>query len=340
VSAQLNRRGFITLLGGAAASWPLTARWQAIAYGACNTDRRARIAQVSFLGAAVAQTYHRAFRHGLSALGWVEGCNIAIEQRFAEGEDERLPAIVDEILAMQPEVIAIDGARVVHAFRARGAAIPIVTTVVSDPIGAGFIASFARPGGNITGLAFQDAELITKRAELLKELVPGLTRVALLNDPGARPGAPDRVAAAAEQAVRALGLVPHMLDVRHAAELAPALDAARAYGDQAVLQVSSPFFSANRGALIAQAMRVRLPLTCEQSSFVAVGCLVSYGPSFGEMHRRAAFYVDRILKGERPADLPVEQPTKFDLAVNLKAAKALGLDVPPMLLARADEVIE
>ena len=337
---DLRRREFITLVGGAAAAWSLTARWPANAYGACNTDRRARIAQVSFLGAAVAQSYHRAFRDGLSALGWVEGCNIAIEERFAEGDDERLPAIVDDLLAMQPEVIAIDGARVVHAFRARGATIPIVTTVVSDPIGTGFIASFARPGGNITGLAFQDAELITKRAELLKELVPGLTRVALLNDPGARPGGPDRVAAAAEQAVRALGLVPHMLDVRHAAELAPALDAARAYGDQAVLQVSSPFFSANRGALIAQAMRVGLPLTCEQSSFVAVGCLVSYGPNFGEMHRRAAFYVDRLLKGERPADLPVEQPSKFDLAVNLKAAMALGLDVPPTLIARADEVIE
>jgi len=336
----VRRREFITLLGGAAASWPLAVASQGIAYGACNTDRRARIAQVSFLGAAVAQTYHRAFRDGLSTLGWVEGCNIAIEQRFAEGEDERLPAIVDEILAIQPEVIAIDGARVVHAFRARGAPIPIVTTVVSDPIGPGFIASFARPGGNITGVAFQDAELITKRAELLKELVPGLTRVALLNDPGARPGAPDRVAAAAEQAVRALGLVPHMLDVRHAAELAPALEAARAHGDQAVLQVSSPFFSANRGALIAQAMRVQLPLTCEQSSFVAVGCLVSYGPNFSEMHRRAAFYVDRILKGDRPAELPVEQPTKFDLAVNLKSAKALGLDVPPTLIARADEVIE
>jgi putative ABC transport system substrate-binding protein len=336
----MKRREFITLLGGAAAAWSLTTRWQGIAYGACNTDRRARIAQVSFLGAAVAQTYHREFRDGLTALGWVEGCNIAIEPRFAEGEDERLPGIVDEILAMQPEVIAIDGSRVVHAFSARGASIPIVTTVVSDPIGAGFIASFARPGGNITGLAFQDAELITKRAELLKELVPGLTRVALLNDPSARPGAPDRVAAAAEQAVRALGLVPHMLEVRHAAELAPALDAARAYGEQAILQVSSPFFSANRRALIAQAMRVRLPLSCEQSSFVAAGCLVSYGPNFGEMHRRAAFYVDRILKGERPADLPVEQPTKFDLAVNLKTAKALALDIPPTLLARADEVIE
>jgi putative tryptophan/tyrosine transport system substrate-binding protein len=131
-----------------------------------------------------------------------------------------------------------------------------------------------------------------------------------------------------------------MIDARHAAEVAPALDAARAYGDQAILQVSSPFFSANREALIAQAMRVRLPMTCEQSSFVAVGCLVSYGPNFGEMHRRAAFYVDRILKGERPADLPVEQPTKFDLALNLKSARALGLDVPPTLIARADEVIE
>jgi ABC-type uncharacterized transport system substrate-binding protein len=263
-----------------------------------------------------------------------------IEERFAEGLDARLPAIVGEILALKPEVVVIDGARVIRAFRERTVAIPIVTAVVSDPIGAGFIASFARPGSNVTGMAFQDVDLITKRAELLKELVPGLARVALLNDPGARPGAPDRVAAAAEQAVSALGLVPHRLDVRHTADLAPALDAARANGDQAVLQVSSPFFSANREVLVAQAIQSRLPLSCEQSPFVAAGCLVSYGPNFAEMHRRAAFYVDRILKGERAADLPVEQPTKFDLAVNLKTAKALGLTVPPMLLARADEVIE
>jgi putative ABC transport system substrate-binding protein len=241
---------------------------------------------------------------------------------------------------MRPDVIVIDGARVVQAFRARGTAIPIVTSVVSDPVGACFIASFARPGANITGLAFQDSELVTKRAELLKELVPGLTRVALLRDPGARAGATDRVAAAAEQAVRALGLVPHVIEVRHTADLASALEAGRAHGDQAVLQVSSPFFSANRAVLVAQAMLVKLPLSCEQSSFVAIGCLISYGPDFSEMHRRAAYYVDRILKGEHPADLPVEQPTKFNLAVNLKTAKALGLDVPPSLLARADEVIE
>jgi len=336
----VKRREFIALLGGAAAGWPLAARAQEVAPGARTVDRPARIAVISFMGAAVAQHYWRSFRHGLRALGWIESRNIAIEERFAEGEDERLPAIVDEIVAMKPEVIVIDGARVVRAFRERTAASPIVTAVVSDPIGSGFIASFARPGGNVTGMAFQDTDLITKRAELLKELVPGLARVALLNDPGARPGALDRVAAAAEQAVRALGLMPHILDVRHTADLAPALDSARAHGDQAVLQVSSPFFSANREALVAQAMRVRLPLSCEQSPFVAVGCLVSYGPNFGEMHRRAAFYVDRILKGERPADLPVEQPTKFDLAINLKTAKALGLEVPATVLARADEVIE
>jgi len=189
--------------------------------------------------AAKAQPYGHAFLDGLRALGWIEGRNIPIEQRFAEGEEDRLPAIVDEILGMRPDVIVIDGARVVQAFRARGAAIPIVTSVVSDPVGAGFIASFARPGGNITGMAFQDAELISKRAELLKELVPGLVRVALLIDPGARPGAPDSVAGAAERAVHALGLVPHVLDVRHTGDLASALDAARARGDQAVLQVSS-----------------------------------------------------------------------------------------------------
>ncbi|HKB22928.1 MAG TPA: ABC transporter substrate-binding protein [Methyloceanibacter sp.] len=237
---------------------------------------------MSFIGAAVAQPYWRAFRNGLRALGWIEGRNVTIAERFAEGEDERVPGIVDDIVAMKPEVIVIDGARLVRAFRERTAAIPIVTAVVSDPVGSGFIASFARPGGNVTGMAFQDAELVTKRAELLKELVLGLVRIALLNDPGARPGAPNRVAAAAEQAVRALGLVPHMLDERHTTDLAPALDTAGAHGDQAVLQVSSPFFSANRRVLVAEAMRVQLPLSCEQSPFVAVGCLVSYGPNFGE----------------------------------------------------------
>jgi len=230
----------------------------------------------------VAQPYWRAFRNGLRALGWIEGRHVTIAERFAKGEDERVPGIVDDIVAMKPEVIVIDGARLVRAFRERTAAIPIVTAVVSDPVGSGFIASFARPGGNVTGMAFQDAELVTKRAELLKELVLGLVRIALLNDPGARPGAPNRVAAAAEQAVRALGLVPHMLDERHTTDLAPALDTAGAHGDQAVLQVSSPFFSANRRVLVAEAMRVQLPLSCEQSPFVAVGCLVSYGPNFGE----------------------------------------------------------
>ena len=338
---MMKRREFIALVGGAAAAWPIAARAQDVAPGAARSvDRPARIAVISFIGAAVAQPYWREFRNGLRALGWIEGRNVTNTERFAEGEDERLPTIVDDIVAMKPEVIIIDGARVVRAFRERTAAIPIVTSVVSDPVGSGFIASFARPGGNVTGMAFQDADLITKRAELLKELVPGLARVALLKDPGARSGAPDRVAAAAEQAVRALGLVPHMLDVRRTADLAPALDTARAHGDQAVLQVSSPFFSANREVLVAQAMRVQLPLSCEQSPFVTVGCLVSYGPNFGEMHRRAAFYVDRILKGEHPAVLPVEQPTKFDLVINLKTAKALGLDVPLHLQQLADEVIE
>ena len=335
----MKRREFLGVLGGAAAAWPIAAVTQEVAPRR-STDRLSRIAFVTFLSAAGAQPYGRALRDGLRMLGLIEGRNVTIEERHAEGDDERLPAIVDDILAMKPDVIVIDGARIVRAFRERTIATPIVTAVVADPVGSGLIASFARPGGNVTGMAFQDTDLVTKRAELLKELVPGLARIALLKDPGARPGGPDRVAAAAEQAVRALRLVPHMLDVRHPADLAPAFDAARANGDQAVLQVSSPFFSANRGVLVAQAMRVKLPLSCEQSPFVAVGCLVSYGPNFDEMHRRSAFYVDRILKGERPADLPVEQPTKFDLAINLKTAKALGLTVPPTLLARADEVIE
>jgi putative tryptophan/tyrosine transport system substrate-binding protein len=178
----MRRREFITLLGGAAA-WPAVSRAQEVEPRARSADRPARIAHVNFISAAVAQPYVRAFRNGLRALGWIEGRNVTIEDRFAEGEDDRLPAIVDEILAMKPDVIVIGGARVVHAFRERTAATPIVTAVIADPVGSGLIASFARPGGNVTGLAFQDAELVTKRAELLKELVPGLARIALLNDP-------------------------------------------------------------------------------------------------------------------------------------------------------------
>ena len=334
------RRREVLGIFGAAVMGPLTARAQETVPGTRGAGNPARIAYVSFTSAAVAETYRRARREGLLAFGWIEGRNAVIEERFAEGEDTRLPGIVDEILAMKPQVIVIDGARVVNAFRKRGAVPPIVTAVVSDPIASGFIASFARPGGNITGMAFQDAELITKRAELLRDLVPSLARVALLNDPDARPGAADTVAAAAEQAVSAHGLVPHRIDVRRSADLGPALDMARAHGDQAVLQVSSPFFSANRGVLIREAMRVQLPLSCESASFIALGCLVAYGPNFVEMHRRTAFYVDRILKGEQPADLPVDQPTKFDLSINLKTAKALGLTIPPPLLTRADELIE
>jgi ABC-type uncharacterized transport system substrate-binding protein len=260
----IRRREFFTLLGGVAATWPRFARAQEVAPRAHTAERPARIAFVTFLGAAVGQTYGRALREGLRAFGWIEGRNTTIEERFAEGEDERLPAIVDEILAVKPEVIVIDGARVVRAFRERTVATPIVTAVVSDPVASAFIASFARPGGNVTGMAFQDAELIHKRAELLKELVPSLARVALLKDPGARPGTADSVATAAERAVRALGLVPDMLEVKHTDDLAPALEAARAHGDQAVLQVSSPFFSANREVLVANAMRLQLPLSCEQ----------------------------------------------------------------------------
>src|SRR5262245_50677071 len=171
MTVTIGRRELLAALGGAAVAWPLAARGQEVAPGAARSvDRPARIAVISFIGPTMAQPYWREFRNGLRALGWIEGRNVTIAERFAEGEDERLPVIVDDIVAMKPEVIVIDGARVVRAFRERTAAIPIVTSVVSDPVGSGFITSFARPGGNVTGMAFQEADLITKRAELPKEL--------------------------------------------------------------------------------------------------------------------------------------------------------------------------
>ena len=334
----MRRREFITLLGGAAAAWPLAVASQGIAYGACNTDRRARIAQVSFLGAAVAQTYHRAFRDGLSTLGWVEGCNIAVEQRFAEGEDERLPAIVDEILAIQPEVIAIDGARVVHAFRARGAPIPIVTTVVSDPIGPGFIASFARPGGNITGLAFQDAELITKRAELLKELVPGAGIIAYLVNPSSS-GA-ELFRQEAERNAAALRIKARVLNASTEHDLDEDFASLTQMGAGGLVVSSDSFLDSRHEHIAALSARYRIPAILTGREFVLTGGLMSYGPSLPDSYRRAALYVGRILKGDKAADLPVMQPEKYDLVINQKTAKALGLTIPSGVLAIADEVIE
>jgi putative tryptophan/tyrosine transport system substrate-binding protein len=209
--------------------------------------------------------------------------------------------------------------------------------IVEDPVEQGFVTSLARPGGNITGLSFQDSELVTRRLQLLKEAIPEVIRVAALWD---STSAGQTSLKAVEQAARSLGLVPQVIEVRAARDLEQAFEAAKGQHAQAVFQLASPLFAAHRKTILALLAKGRLPAMCQERTFVVDGCLMAYGPSFPDMFRHAATYVDKILKGAKPGDLPVEQPTKFEMVINLKTAKALGLTMPPSLLARADQVIE
>jgi putative ABC transport system substrate-binding protein len=277
-----------------------------------------------------------AFRDGMSELGYLENQNIAYEVRFAEGRIDRLAGLVRELLQANVDVIVPAGYPAIRAVQKETKTLPIVVAIMSDPVEEGFAASYARPGGNLTGLAFQDADLTTKRLEILKEVVPSLSRVAVLWDPGM----PASLLNATESAAHALGLTLEMLPIGDSLELDKAFDAVSGSKAQAVFQVASPRFSAQRGPIARLAIEKGLPSACEQREFSISGCLVSYGPSFNAMYRRSAFYVDKILKGAKPADLPIEQPTKFELVFNLRTAKALSLSIPPALLSRADEVID
>jgi len=276
------------------------------------------------------------FRAGLRDLGYVEGQSIVIESRFADGKLERIQALARELLALAPMVVVAAGPQALRAFKRATVSVPVVMAIVGDPVEEGLVASLARPGGNLTGLAFQVRALTMKRLELLKEAVPRVTRVAVLWEPSGSPTSYKP----AETAARALRLRPQFLEVRGPADLEPAFNSATTKRVEALLVLASPFFYAHRQTVVDLAARRRLPATYEDKSFVEVGGLMSYGPNFIDMQRRAAIYVDKILKGAKPADLPVEQPTKFELVINLKTAKALGLSIPHSLLHRADEVIQ
>jgi putative ABC transport system substrate-binding protein len=266
----------------------------------------------------------------------VEGQSIVIESRFADGKPERIHVLVRELLALAPDVIVAAGPQPVRAFKQATASVPIVMAIVSDPVEEGLVLSLARPGGNLTGQAFQNQALTTKRLELLKEAIPKLSRVAVLADSTFGEIGYQQ----AEGAARALQIRLQLLAVRPPADLERAFTSAATGRAEALLVLASPFLSANRQSVVESAARRRLPATYESKDFVKAGGLMSYGPSFPDMHRRAAIYVDKILKGATPADLPVEQPIKFELAINLRTAKALGLTIPPSLLGRADEVIQ
>jgi putative ABC transport system substrate-binding protein len=324
------RRDFITLLGGAAA-WPLAARAQ----------QAGKIPRVGFMGnstAALEANLVGPFRDGLRELGYQEGRNIVIEYRWAEGNYERFPALVAELLAVPVDVIVTAGTPATLAVKKATSTMPLVMIAVGDPVGTGVVPSLARPGRNITGLSSIAPDLEGKRLELLREVIPNLSHVVLfLNPLNPFHTVSMRQALTAAQA---LGIKLQPLEVRTSGELDGAFAAIVREKPDALLILADRVFLHDRKRMMDFATEHRLPSVNAYRELVEAGGLMSYGPSYEDMHRRAADYVDKILKGTKPGDLPVEQPTKFTLILNLKAARTLGIDVSPMLLARADEVIE
>jgi putative tryptophan/tyrosine transport system substrate-binding protein len=323
------RREFITLLGGAAAAWPLTARAQ----------QAGKLPTIGFLGAttpSAAGLWLAAFVQRLRELGWMEGRNVAIEIRWGEGRPERFAEIAAELVRRKVDIILTSGAGVLAAKQATSI-IPIVFATANDPIGSGFVASLARPGGNITGLSLQNTDSASKRLELLREVVVGLRRLAILTNVSY--GAAVAELREAHATARASGLEVITLEIQRSEDVAPAFEA---LNDPigALYVCSDPLTLTNRIRINTLALSARLPTIYGNREFVEAGGLMSYGPNFLDLYRRSASYVDKILRGTKPADIPVEQPTKFDFIVNLLTAKALRLTIPPTLLARTDEVIE
>jgi putative tryptophan/tyrosine transport system substrate-binding protein len=279
-----------------------------------------------------------AFRHGLRDLGYVEGRNITIEYRFAEGQYDRLPELVAELIRLHVDIMVTDGEEAILAAQHATTTIPIVMAVSSDPVGIGFVASLARPGGNITGLSFMLTEVSGKRLELLQEAIPKLSHVAVLWNPTN----PNSILGFKETqtAAHALGLPLQPLEVRGPDEFDQAFAAMTREHADALVVLSNPLFFGHRRQLAELAVKHRLPAIFLFREYVEAGGLMAYGANLNAMYRRAAYYVDRILKGTKPADLPVEQPMKFELVINLKTAKALEIAVPPSLLLLADEVIQ
>jgi ABC-type uncharacterized transport system substrate-binding protein len=326
----MKRRQFITLLVGTAAAWPLAARAQ----------QPAKIARIGFMRAAGPnEKEFSAFRSGLRALGYVEGQNIVIEQRYAAGAYDRLAGFAAELVRLQMDVIVVDGPPAAKAAKAATASTPVVFTLAVDPVADGLVASMARPGANLTGLTLSVGyQLVGKRVELLKDIKPDLARLAVLNNPNQPASSP--YLSEAEKAARVLGLTVRTFDARNPGDLPAAFAAMVEWRANGVITLNDGMFYSQRERVVMLARENRLASVHPETGFVEAGGLVSYGPSLPDLFLRAATYVDRILKGAKPADLPIEQPTKFELVVNLKAAHALGLTVGREFLLRADEVID
>src|SRR5262245_7943845 len=324
------RRQFITLLGGTAAMWPLAARAQ----------QSSKVPTIGFLGSSSASgwgPWTAAFVQRLEALGWVEGRTVAIEYRWAEGRSERYAEIAAEFVRLKVDVIVTSGAALAEVKRTTST-IPIVFALASDPVGTGWIASLARPGGNATGLSQQSRELAGKRLELLREIVPALRRLAAMGNVGNPTFALE--ISDVQAAARALSLDVATFEIRRVEDIVPAFAAIKDRADALYVIGSDPLIVPKRVSINTLAAAARLPTVHSAREYVEAGGLLSYGPNYADLFRRAGNYVDKILRGAKPGEMPVEQPTKFDLVINLTTAKALGLTVPETLLARADEVIE
>ena len=332
--SEIPRRAFLGIVAGGLLAAPLAAEGQ-----------EAKVPRIGHLNTNLATNPHllEAFRQGLRDLGYVEGRNLLIEYRDAQGKVERLPALAAELVALKVDVIVAAAGGTVVALAAKQATkdLPIVFIAVGDPVTSGLVTSLARPGGNVTGLSLLFPELVGKWLELLRQTVPGVSRVAVLWQPGAAPERSEKVLLKeADVAARALGVRLQVVEVRGPADVDRAFSDMIRAGASALTVPSTPMFASERRRLADLAAKNRLPTVFSFRDYVDAGGLMSYGPDLPDLFRRAATYVDKLLKGGKPADLPVEQPTKFELVINLKTAKALGLTIPPPLLQRADQVIE
>jgi putative ABC transport system substrate-binding protein len=329
----MRRREFIALLGGTATAWPLAARAQ-------QPERVRRIGVLMNLSSdnPEGQARNAAFLQGLQQLGWTDGRNVRIDYRWGASDPNRIRRYAAELVALAPDVILASGSPVIGALQQATRSVPIVFMQVVDPVGSGFVASMARPGGNVTGFAAYEFGISGKWLELLKEIAPKVTRVAVLRDPILTTAVGQF--AAIQTAAPSFGVELSPVDVRDAPEIERAVTAFARESNGGLIVPAGPLAALHRELIITLAARHRLPAVYSVRFYVAGGGLISYGPDSIDQVRSATGYVDRILKGEKPADLPVQAPTKYELVINLKTAKALGLDVPPMLLARADAVIE
>ena len=326
----MKRREFITLFGGAVATWPIAA----------HAQQAGKLPTIGFLGVSTPSGwshYVTAFGQRLRELGWIEGRTLAIEIRWAEGRNERVAEIASELVRLKVDVIITYANTTAATIKRTVTTIPIVFAAAGDPVGTGLVTSLARPGGNVTGLSLQQTELASKRLEILRDLFPNLHTLAIL----ANAGSPNAVLemSEADAAARSLGLAVVRSEVRKTEDFAPAIAALKGRAE-ALYICTDPLLTTNRLGINTLALGVRLPTVSGFREYVEAGGLMSYGPNFPDLFRRAAEYVDKILRGTKPADLPVEQPTKFDLVINLTTAKALGLTIPEQFLVRANEVIE